>query len=339
MNINRDNYEQFFIDYYDQNLSKSQIEELFLFIEANADAKEEFFAFSPEMTLEPEKIIFDGKNQLKQIAEDTTVTPDNFDKYCVAQLEGELNNYQKADFEKFISEKPEYSKEFDLYKQTILKADESIVYTRKYALKHLVLKSEKSIIKTNRIYWFASAVAASFLLYFMLKINNNEQEKIIAENTNNIKFENIDSVLNQIQTNNLIAINKTENNNIIAEETPVIERKTENIKKLQTIKNFSAQTEVLAKAIDFVEVETVFVPNAGNNNDIADNIENTQINTKPTVKNNEPQTIWDLAQKSLVKFLKNKKLPIKSTFDKDDHLQELALNTKYLSVEHVFGKK
>ncbi|OFX18679.1 MAG: hypothetical protein A2033_02655 [Bacteroidetes bacterium GWA2_31_9] len=339
MNINRDNYEQFFIDYYDQNLSKSQIEELFLFIETNADAKEEFFAYSPEMTLAPENISFDAKIQLKQIDDDTIVSANNFDKFCIAQLDGDLNNKQKVDFEKFISDKPDYSKEFNLYKKTILKADESIVYTRKYALKHFVLKSEKSSIKTNRIYWFASAVAASILLYFMLKINNSEQEKIISDNTNNIKFENLDSLLNQYQTNNQIANNNTETNNIVAEEAPVIERKKENIKKIQPIQNFSAQNEVLAKSIDFVEVETVFVPNAGTADDIADNVENTQVNTKLTVKKNEPQTIWDLAQKGLVKFLKNKKLPIKSKFDNDDNLQELALNTKYLSVEHVFGKK
>ncbi|OFX62330.1 MAG: hypothetical protein A2046_07385 [Bacteroidetes bacterium GWA2_30_7] len=331
MNINRDNYEQYFIDYYDENLSKSQIDELFIFLEANVDAKNEFFAYSQEIILIPENISFDAKNQLKQITNDTVISKDNFEKFCVAQIEDDLNKHQQLEFEQFVNTQEIYLKEYNLYKKTILKVDENIVFNHKHELKHYAINK----IKPSRIYWFASAIAASILLYFMLKINNNEPEKILSNNSNNIKIEKPDSVTNNIHINNQIADNK-----IIAGKTKsVIIRKKENIQKIPTINNFSEKAMVLAKSIDFVAVETEFVVNEGNKEKIAENTENTEINSKPIVKKTEPQTIWDLAQKSVVKFLKNRKLPIKTTFDKNDNLHEIALNTKYLSIEHVFEKK
>ena len=43
MNINRNNYELFFIDFYDGNLTDAQKHELDLFLEENSDLKEELF--------------------------------------------------------------------------------------------------------------------------------------------------------------------------------------------------------------------------------------------------------------------------------------------------------
>lgn len=335
MNINRDNYEQFFIDYYDESLNKSQIDELFLFLEANIDAREEFFAYSPELSLISENVIFENKNQLKQITNETIIEKNNFEQFCVAKIEGDLSKQQQIDFEQFVNTKNEYSEHYDLYKKTILKADLNIVYNRKYALKHFVINKEKSNLKIKPFYWLVSAVAASILLFFMLKINNSETEKGISNNTNNIKFLNLDSALNQIKINNQIAENKSINK-IEKIETP---RKNEKIKKLASINYFSEKTEIQTKSLDLVAVETVFVPKKCSDENIVDNVEFTQLNTKPTVKKNEPQTLWNLAQKGLVKFLKNNKLPIKTTFDNNNHLDEIALNTKFLSVEHVFDKK
>ena len=63
MNINRDNYETFFLLYVDNELSAPERNALELFIQDNADLQEELEMLQ-QSTIEPEPIIFKGKSSL-----------------------------------------------------------------------------------------------------------------------------------------------------------------------------------------------------------------------------------------------------------------------------------
>ena len=45
MNINKNNYEAFFLDYHEGNLSPQQVADLLLFIEQHPELEEEFESF------------------------------------------------------------------------------------------------------------------------------------------------------------------------------------------------------------------------------------------------------------------------------------------------------
>ena len=62
--INKNNYEAFFLDYYEGNLTTEQVAELLLFIEQHPEHKEEFESFE-NISLVPEKNSFSVKSSLK----------------------------------------------------------------------------------------------------------------------------------------------------------------------------------------------------------------------------------------------------------------------------------
>ena len=65
MSININNYEIYFIDYFDGNLPEEVVAELMLFLEANAELKEEFESFE-NINLTQDKIVFEDKSSIKK---------------------------------------------------------------------------------------------------------------------------------------------------------------------------------------------------------------------------------------------------------------------------------
>jgi len=63
--INRSNYEVWFIDYADGQLSPDQVAEMLLFLEENPDLKNEFSLFE-QVTLPVDTVEFAFKKSLKK---------------------------------------------------------------------------------------------------------------------------------------------------------------------------------------------------------------------------------------------------------------------------------
>lgn len=87
MEINLHNYEAFFLDYKERNLSHEQEKELFLFLEQHPHLYEELHAFE-NVTLEDlSKEIFADKNSIKK--------PDFTNDKLIAYTEGILDEHNK----------------------------------------------------------------------------------------------------------------------------------------------------------------------------------------------------------------------------------------------------
>ena len=65
MSINLNNYEIYFIDFFDGNLNAQGESELMLFLDSYPELKEEFESFE-NINLEQEEIIFSEKTSLKK---------------------------------------------------------------------------------------------------------------------------------------------------------------------------------------------------------------------------------------------------------------------------------
>ena len=61
MNITKTNYESWFLDYYEGNLSAIQVAELFLFLQQNNELQNEFESFNPINIASTEYVYFDAK--------------------------------------------------------------------------------------------------------------------------------------------------------------------------------------------------------------------------------------------------------------------------------------
>jgi len=158
MNINRNNYEVWMIDYFDGKLSADEKAGLTEFLEFNLDLKEEFNLFEPK-SLDAEVILFPEKNLLKKQATVPVgeINETNYEEYFLAFHENDLDKSQKNSLNAFLEKNPHLENEFNLHASLLLKPDNSIIYNQKESLR-----------KNRRVavYWWSGAAAAVIVVLF-----------------------------------------------------------------------------------------------------------------------------------------------------------------------------
>ena len=152
MNINRSNYEIYFLDYLDGNLPDNQIDDFLDFLKNNPDLHDELKAVST-IELPAEKIAYSGKEGL--LKNELTGTS-QFDYQAVAFIEEDLNQEDSRLFLDELSKDPQKEEDFDLFLKARLVPDKAIVFDGK---KHLYKQTPM------RMLWkYTSRVAAVLVL-------------------------------------------------------------------------------------------------------------------------------------------------------------------------------
>lgn len=321
MEINRNNYEVFFIDYFDGNLSDNSIKDLFLFLDNNNDLKLEFENFSI-ITLDNENVILEQKDLLKEITPETKLESENFEKFCIAFIENDLTKNQIKVFDSY-KKSAEQIKTLEFYKKTKLVSDNSIVFESKNSIKRTSIFNIKYKTFIQATYY---SVAASILLFIVFSFLN--QNNILKNYNNRITAEKIHS--NEIDTyyDNYNKDKKgivQENNSVQKASTFKSKKRIKEINKIETP---SLIIDINLPEIANNEAEIDFVPNKGQ--DEQKSIEITQSN-----KNN---SLMAFAKNQFSKILKSNNFPVEADFDEDSKLSRLAFNSKIIKVEHIFAK-
>ncbi len=140
MNINKNNYEAFFLDYYEGNLTPNEVAELLLFIEQHPEVKDEFESYE-NITLENIELQFENKADLKK-----EITLKNKDSYFIKAVESDLTKAEKDLLDKFLRQHPQLFSELELYKKTKLQADYNLVFENKDVLKQTYSPIDELII-------------------------------------------------------------------------------------------------------------------------------------------------------------------------------------------------
>jgi hypothetical protein len=123
MRINRENYEEFLVDYAEGVLSAKVMQEVEGFLLLNPDIREEFDTFS-EALLERADISFLDKGNLKKIPfEETTSSSDYFQQLCVAHVEGVIPEADESFLFKLVSSDADKKHELELFEKTKLIID------------------------------------------------------------------------------------------------------------------------------------------------------------------------------------------------------------------------
>jgi hypothetical protein len=130
-NINRHNYEAFFLDYHEGSLSPEQVAELLLFLEQNPDLKERFSGFENIILPQDSNEGFTGKDKLKK----SIITPANCETYFISDTEGMLSVSERKALDRFLLDHPEYIKTYRLYQQAKLEPGLTDVYHGKSGLR------------------------------------------------------------------------------------------------------------------------------------------------------------------------------------------------------------
>jgi RNA polymerase sigma factor (sigma-70 family) len=176
MNINRSNYEEVFIDYFDGNLAAEKVAELFLFLEKNPDLKEEFESFSGEPIPGFDEV-FDNKEALKRGA----VNSENIDYFLIGDIENNLTKSEQEQLQMFLKENPAFVKEHDLFKATIVAPDLSVKFPNKGNLRQPV----PFAFNTNSIMRFAIAAVLLLMVigggYILFTKSSKPEAPVLAE--------------------------------------------------------------------------------------------------------------------------------------------------------------
>jgi len=179
MNITRDNYEAFFLDYIEGNLEEARIDEFLDFLEMNPDLKEELHLFE-NIQLPEDLSKFSGKEQLYRSPEEAKTS---IEAKTIAYLEGDLDKEESSLFETYLAAHPELLKDYQLFAKTKLKPEPGLIFKGKNKL----YKKSAAVVFMN---WTARAAAVIVLLWginSVIKTNlqpiNENSEKVTAEIT------------------------------------------------------------------------------------------------------------------------------------------------------------
>jgi hypothetical protein len=157
MEINRQNYESYLIDYMDGRLPEHMVGALLLFLKNNPDIDREIGSLQ-DFVYTPEQIIFKEKSLLKKTLLSDIPGLSKFEQLSVGYLENDLSDIQKNELNSLIKNSAQKLREHQLIQQTRLDPDKDIIYPDKQAIKKL------SIFSTHYKRIVLYAIAAGILL-------------------------------------------------------------------------------------------------------------------------------------------------------------------------------
>lgn len=168
MKPDRSNYEIWFTDLLDGNLSDKQIEELKVFLSENPDLNEELNGLSI-LTINPPDFNFCGKKDLSKSSD--SLSEEQFEHLCIASLENDLTPGQKAELIEIISRNESRRKSFERFQKLKLKPF-PVSFTRKSSVKKLTIGQK--IFRLSVIGLSAAATIAIIVSVFLLVPGNSK---------------------------------------------------------------------------------------------------------------------------------------------------------------------
>lgn len=156
MNINRHNYEEFFLMYVDGELNNHQQQMVETFVQQNADLQIELDMLLETKLIADDSIVFDKSVLYKNEADAINAT--NAEEKFLLYVDNELNTTAKAEVETFVLQHPAFQNNFTALKNTVLPV-ENIVCPDKESL---YKKEEKPVV----FMWVKRLSVAAAILFF-----------------------------------------------------------------------------------------------------------------------------------------------------------------------------
>jgi hypothetical protein len=226
MKIDRNNYEEYFILYLDNELSAAERFEVETFAKAHPDLQEELDILLQSKLVPDQHIIFENKEELLSFSNDTTISLSNYEEWFVLYMDNELTAEQRTVVEQFTAANPEIQTDLQLLLQTKSEPEQSIVFPDKETL----YRREE---KTRPIIWWRIAAAAAVLIavattaiVFVNKKSGTTKpgsEPIVSGKPaiNTTPQENIPATNNNSITAPVIQNNVAKENTVVKEEKPL----------------------------------------------------------------------------------------------------------------------
>lgn len=148
--INRNNYEEYFLLYADNELDAETKLAVENFVQQNTDLAIELDMLLQTKSL-PEEIVFNDKDLLLR-TEGTSINESNYQEYFLLYIDNELSAAKREEVETYVLQHPKFQNEFTTLKQAVL-APEIVSYGDKKDL----YRTEKRRVIYLRSWRFAAA--------------------------------------------------------------------------------------------------------------------------------------------------------------------------------------
>lgn len=179
MEINRNNYEEYFLSYIDGELTASEQQAVESFVQQNADLEGELNLLL-QTKLNCDTTALPNKESLYRHTDCTIVEADYEEKFLL-YIDNELDEDGRKEVEIFLQQNPGKQQQFEALQKTIL-VPEKIVF----ANKNVLYKKRKPAVLF--ITWTRIAVAAAFIglcigTWNLLPSNSKKVKNTITENS------------------------------------------------------------------------------------------------------------------------------------------------------------
>jgi hypothetical protein len=183
MNIDRHNYEDYFLLYIDNELTVDQKKQVELFVQENPDLEEELVMLKQSRLIPDDSIVFDKKHLLmreenvQHSSDHSFINLNNYEQWLIMYVDDELNAEERAAVERFASAHPHVQQELELFQQTKLQPEE-IVFPNTESL----YRKEKAVSVIS-MQWWKVAVAAVLIIsagITLYPIFNKQSNKAIT---------------------------------------------------------------------------------------------------------------------------------------------------------------
>jgi len=175
MNIDRHNYEEFFILYLDNELTPEQRQRVDLFVQENPDLASELDLLIQSKLVPDGDIVFGGKEDLMKEDEQVSISLNNYEEWLLLYADNELSEHDKLKVEEFANKYPAVKTDLEIFHQTRLQPDNNIIFFDKESL----YRTEEKV-RVVPFNWKRIAAAAAILLTVgitaTLLYNNNHTQ-------------------------------------------------------------------------------------------------------------------------------------------------------------------
>ena len=183
MNIDRHNYEEYFLLYIDNELSVDQKKQVELFVQQNPDLEEELVMLKQSRLIPDDSIVFDKKHLLMKeenashSSNHSFINLNNYEQWLIMYVDDELTqrkNWLLKDLHRLTQH---VQQELDLFQQTKLQTEEIV-----FPDKEVLYRREKTV-RVISIQWWRVAVAAVLIIsagitvYSVLSIKTTYRNK------------------------------------------------------------------------------------------------------------------------------------------------------------------
>lgn len=156
MNIDRHNYEEQFILYWDNELGAGQKKMVEEFVLQNPDLEPEFRLLGNSRFSPTEILPF---NEKEMLLKEASVHPGNYESWFILYVDEELTKEDRQAVEEFVEQHPSTAEELSLLKKTVSVPDAKIIFPDKSIL---FRKTTKPFVIS--LAWYRVAIAAAVLL-------------------------------------------------------------------------------------------------------------------------------------------------------------------------------